>query len=296
MKPIPKSEAILSNDIHWKMTPGMGDVMMCLNTAHRTAHSLGTPVNLNLHWYFDPEIPHTQDDPETILERLYYVHDFYHDQDQVIIRHQYPGDDSLRKLRVKGTFKGVGNGLSNSWWFRESSYLPVDENKIVVWRPTFNAEVARDWKLLINHYEWDKILDNYRALGYNIVELCYRTNIREAMYHINTCKFTISYDGMWHIIARNFWKPMIVLSRSVITEFLTPWALMLNEKDIFHYTRNFDMNKKRQILFDNHYMDRQTFRFKETNPTFFKRGTGFDQLERRARWYRYKIMELHDSK
>jgi len=295
MKTIHKSEPVLTDDIHWRMTPGIGDVMTCLNSAHRTAHSLDKVVNLTLHWYFDPEIPHTPEDPENILERLYYVHDFYHDQDRIIIKHQYPGDESLRSIRVRGTFKGVGNGMSNSWWFRESCYLPTDKNKIVVWRPTFNAETARDWKLIINHYEWDKVLDNFRALGYNIVELCYRTPIREAMYHINTCRFTVSYDGMWHFMARNFWKPMIVVSRSRITQFVTPWALMMNEKDVFHYTRHFNTKKKRQILFENHYMDKQAFMFNKLTPQMTKLLSGVEQIEKRATWYRYKIMELHND-
>jgi hypothetical protein len=67
-------------------------------------------------------------------------------------------------------------------------------------------------------------------MGYDVVELCYRTPIREATYHINTCDFIICYDGMWHYIAKNFMKPMIVSSQDMITTYHTRHALRLGTK------------------------------------------------------------------
>ena len=56
------------------------------------------------------------------------------------------------------------------------------------------------------------------------------------MYHIATCKATVSYEGMWHYIAKNYHKPMIVMSADVITQLHTPNALSFSkQKDWFDY-------------------------------------------------------------
>ena len=84
---------------------------------------------------------------------------------------------------------------------------------------------------MVTNEMWDQAIDFLRSIGYNVVELSYRSPIREAHYHIATCKLVISYDGMWHYFAKNYYKPMIVASRSAITRLHTPHALTLHEID-----------------------------------------------------------------
>jgi len=295
MRAINNNDKALTDDIHWKMTPGIGDVQWALNTAHRTAHVLGRPVKLTCHWYEDPNKLHHFEDPETIMERLYYLHDYYYNQDWVNVVHQYPGDPDIYHQRNTGTFHGTGNAITNSWMFRDDVSLPVDEKKFVYFSAAHNAEQPRDWKLLIDRYEWDDVVSNLELAGFEPVELTYRTPISEVMYHINTCRFVICYDGMWHYIAKNFWKPLIVVSRSAITKFNTPHALMLDETDIMHYTKTFNEVKKRQIIFNKHRTDRQTFRLKKTwdsHPNWFRQVSGLDQLTSRAKWYKREFLKL----
>ena len=45
--------------------------------------------------------------------------------------------------------------------------------------------------------------------NYNVVELEYRTPIREVFYHLSTCEFVVGYGGMWHILSNYLDNPMI---------------------------------------------------------------------------------------
>jgi hypothetical protein len=291
MKPIAKNNPVLSKDIHWKATPGAGDIMMGLNSAHRVAHILQEPVSLTFHYFHDGMSLHHPEDAETIIERGQYIHNFYRDQHMVDVSIKLNSDDEdIDKYRARGAYRSTGNPLSSSWFFRDDCQLPIDEHKVVFWRPTFNAEVPRDWKLLLSHYDYDKILSmlSYQGLDH-AVELTYKTPISEAMYHINTAKLVLCYDGMWHYIAKNFYKPMIVISRSAVTKFNTPHCIMLSEKDIFHYMRNWDKVKSREILFDKLKEELRTFKVKAGVKY---RCNALEQIERRARWYKAKILEL----
>lgn len=249
--------------ITWRGTPGVGDFMWALNSAHNYCYEYNTKVTLEFHWEHDKDHLHHFEDPETIIERLEYMHNFYHRKDDVTVAHVYAqktrysgwkfsddlvkeDDGSVRIMAKKRPNKkrfwfesgvyhdkeGSNKGAPNSnWIFREDAFRKTDKRKVVIWRPTFNAEVPRTWKRSLTHEEWDDIISLLRQGGLNIVELTYRTPISEAMYHISTCRQIVCYDGMWHYIARNFCKPMIVMSSEGITSYHTPQAIKTNKKE-----------------------------------------------------------------
>ena len=97
-------------------------------------------------------------------------------------------------------------------------------NKIVIYRSKFNAEPPRSWKRFTNN----KPIDILKKLEYNIIEIDYRTPIREVMYHISTAEMVIGYDGMWHHVVQLFFKPFLILSNDNITKFFTPGAYMVS--------------------------------------------------------------------
>ena len=79
------------------------------------------------------------------------------------------------------------------------------------------------------------------------------------MYHISTCRQVVSYDGMWHYIARNFSKPTVIVSPEAISKYHTPNAIVASpfrekENSIFWWADNLpDMlgHSKRKA---NHYL------------------------------------------
>ena len=239
--------------VTWRGTPGVGDFMWALNCAHNHSYTTGNKIKLRFYWEHGPDYLHHFEDPETIIERLEYVHNFYHRKDDVVVEHVYNDKESRYskwkfsddcvlmndgRLRVaairrenKARFwfesgawsdKDGSQCLYSDWIFREDAFKPRDPQKVVIWRPTFNAEIPRTWKRELTNEQWDGIINSLSAAGLYTVELTYRTPISEAIYHISTCRQVVCYDGMWHYIARNFMKPMMVMSIEGVTRVHTP--------------------------------------------------------------------------
>ena len=281
----------LSDEIDWKGTPGMGDAMFGLNTAHNTARRLKKPVQLTYHWYYDSKNKYHCEDPESLIERIHYIHNFYHSSENVRIAHKFDSKDGyIYNERYIGTDEPRKNAAANSWIFREDCKLPVVKNKFVFWRPTYNAEVPRNWKLLLDHNGWDKVVNNLVINGYDPVEICYRTPICEAMYHINTAEFVVCYDGMWHYIAKNFWKPMLVLSNHSVTKIHTPHCLSFDGRSLLHYSQHINAIKRRQILFSDMWVDKCIWRLPGGGSyDHFLKCTGMHQIYTRAAWYQIEM-------
>jgi hypothetical protein len=259
--------------ITWRGTPGVGDFMWALNSAHNYSADRKLKVNLEFHWEHGEDYLHHPEDPETIIERLDYIHNFYHRKDDVVVSHVFNSTDRYtdwkfsddviypedsHKPRVitrqipKARFWFESGSYSdeegsdapiNDWTFRRDAYREIDTKKVVVWTPQFNAETPRSWKNFLTDSEWRDIIKLLRRAGMNIVELSYRTPVREAMYHISTCRLVFCYDGMWHYIARNFNRPMVVVSPEGITTYHNPQALKVSPfrdkpNNIFSLSKN----------------------------------------------------------
>lgn len=239
--------------IDFKCTPGVGDFMYILSVAYMRSFVLQKTVTLNLHWYHNKDYLFHFEDPETILERFEYVNNFYlKNNTDVVINHIFDANNSsLYVKRYYGFKKGWGEekpdsrfiGLKyNSWEFKPST-LETNPSKIVIWTQLQNAQVPRNFKQPFEKYGWEEAKKRIEAHGYDITEISYRTPISEVMYHIATCRATVSYEGMWHYVPKNYHKPMIVLSADTITQLHTPNALSFkDQKDWFdyHWFDNFD--------------------------------------------------------
>ena len=176
------SQVILTSElITWRGTPGVGDFMWALNSAHKhVADNNLDKVNLEFHWEHGEDYYHHFEDPETIIERLKYIHNFYHQKEKVMVHH---------------IFNSTG-------------------------RP-------RTWKRLFTQSDWDTAIQLLRDKGFECHEISYRTPVSEAMYLISTSRLVLCYDGIWHYIAKNFQRPLAVISSEGVTKYHTPDALRL---------------------------------------------------------------------
>lgn len=246
----------------WRGTPGVGDFMWALNCAHNYAFYYDKVVTLEFQWEHDEDYLHHFEEEETIIERLHYIHNFYYRKDDVKVTHVFNAKGRYRdrpyfedmvmqpdgRLRQRpnfkpkkrfwfesGTYKDDPGGSipPNFWTFRfdmnevRSKWI---NNKVVVWTPLENAEIPKTWKNFLTYDEWRGIIQVLRRSGLNVVELTYRTPIREAMYHISTCRMVFCYDGMWHYIAKNLQTPMVVVSTEGITSYHTEHAVKLSPR------------------------------------------------------------------
>lgn len=250
--------------VTWRGTPGVGDFMMALNACHQHAFSCNDKIELTMHWEHDEKYLHHFEDPETIIERMDYIHNFYHRKDDVEVKHVFESKDRYSDWSWKDDIKVIdgvptilhpkelgrpddmvsktrywfsdgkyvdgddavgrpeGNAPHNQWLFRKDAFRDTDKHKVVVWTPVSNAESPRWWKRKLTPNDWRVIIHKLRRQGMNVIELDYRTPVREAMYHISNCRLIVCYDGMWHYLGANFAKPMIVVSKEGVTKYHTP--------------------------------------------------------------------------
>lgn len=248
--------------VTWRGTPGVGDFMWALNSCHRyAADNNVSKINLELHWEHGEDYLHHFEDPETIIERCNYIHNFYHQQDRVEIHHIFNAQGRYRDWKFNDDVVLESNGErriasihrnkarfwfqsgfytdeqgakapNNDWIFRKDAFRDYDPNRIVYWRPTWNAEKPRTWKRLFSNEDWDKMIDQFKSMGFNMHEISYRTPASEAMYLISTARLVICYDGIWHYVAKNFARPLAVISGEGVTKYHTPNALRLNPDTI----------------------------------------------------------------
>lgn len=251
--------------VTWRGTPGVGDFMWALNSCHRYAadHNV-RKINLELHWEHGPDYLHHFEDPETIIERCNYIHNFYHQQDRVEIHHIFNADGRYKDWKFNDDVVLEANGEkriaalnahgfkarfwfqsghytddrgatapNNDWIFRPDAFQDYNPKRIVFWRPTWNAERPRTWKRIFTDSDWDLLIEHFTKLGFEMHELSYRTPASESMYLISTARMVICYDGIWHYVAKNFARPLAVISGEGVTKYHTPNALRLNPES--HY-------------------------------------------------------------
>lgn len=246
--------------VTWRGTPGVGDFMWALNSCHKYAadHNI-SKINLELHWEHGEHHNHHFEDPETIIERCNYIHNFYHQQERVEIHHIFNADGRYKHWKFDDDVVLETNGdrriaaidnhgfkarfffesghyddtpgsdaPDNDWIFREDAFQDYNPNRIVFWRPTWNAERPRTWKRIFDDSDWDHLIAHFRTLGFDMHELSYRTPVSEAMHLISTSRMVICYDGIWHYVAKNFARPLAVISGEGVTKYHTSNALRLN--------------------------------------------------------------------
>lgn len=221
------------DNIKWKTTVGIGDSMYGLNIAYMRAFVNQKPTKLQINYHFPENYYYHYEDPESVDSRVKYINKFYMWKDIVHVEHNFNCKDyKLYKNKYYGVTRYKNSELYRFWSFDPTLKTTPKYKKIVLWRPTFNAkQQLSGYKIPMLDHEWERMINILKYFGYDVVELSYRTPISEAVYHIRTCECCISYEGMWHYIAKNFFKPHIVFSSSSITNWHTPHALWIKDHE-----------------------------------------------------------------
>lgn len=246
------------NFIAAKMTPGMGDLMNAMNVAHMRSLYLQDTVRLELNWYHDKDFLYHFEDPETIFERFEYVNNFYVKKFvDVEINHVFNSKNTKlhfdrfenynRGYKVEASTPKRKKFRYNDWCFRTDIDTTPVPGKLVLWTPVWNAQDPRPFKIPFTKDKWDQVKDILTIQGYNIVEIDYRTPISEVFYHIRTCEVCLCYEGMWHYVARNMFKPMIVLTKDNITNYHTPDALIYKVRKVEEHSIRFFYEFNRRV-------------------------------------------------
>lgn len=114
----------------------------------------------------------------------------------------------------------------NTWFFQERFFdTKIYDNLVVIWRTKFISSSYPKFKDSYDSSYWDLIIPILKAQGYHVVEVCHRTPIQEVFHLIASCKFVVCYNGMYHYLAKNLVKPMIVMGDSSIIRTHNPQAV-----------------------------------------------------------------------
>lgn len=143
----------------------------------------------------------------------------------------------------------------NTWLFQERFLnVPVIDNLVVVWRTKFIDSNYPKFKDSYDSSYWDLIIPILKMKGYNVMEVSHRTPISEVFHLISRCKFIVAYNGMYHYIAKNLIKPMIVLGDSSIIKTHNPQAIHFfaphkdeTERSVLDYVLNIENNLDEMI-------------------------------------------------
>ena len=269
--------------LNWATTPGAGDFCFGLNCANNWSYENNRPILLRLHWWHGKDHLHHPEDPETIIERCDFYKSHLLPNDLVEVEHVIDSNETQYKIKKFDWFNPRSHKTTNWWTFKDSK-LPVIEKKVVVWRATFLSETPRYWKRIITNEEWNNVIATLKDQGYDVVELTYRNPISEVYYHIKTCDFLVAYDGMWHYIARNFFKPMLVASHDGITRFHTIQAVPCARKSFLLYANNIDLaqdvKNKGKFITPYDYIHKKADRLKNDFWEWYEFGTGMNYENR----------------
>jgi len=230
-----KSWSLTDNTLIIRGTVGVGDLGLSLSTAFYIANLLKTKIHLIYYWTHDEFYQHTPEDPETIIEKLKYLHSLCYKSEIVTYENVFNADHDMfngqmllnieREGKMDFEELNVPDGL-NSWKFKPHIMnKEISKRKVSLWRYNFNSYTPPTWKRSYKEEDWQYIMDSLKRQGWQIQELCYRTPIREALYHIQTSRFCVGYDGMWHYLARMLYKPTIITGDSTIVNVHNPQCM-----------------------------------------------------------------------
>lgn len=210
-----------------------------------TGADFSDPINFNL--YYSDEVtkhkPLHQDDDETPLDQQeYYFRNALFKTDKIDrVYSYYEGKFDTRRgyLHMGGKADPMMHFIHMDpfrEWIKLSlnekqkknlifrNMLPTQKNKVCVWgwresdvtTRRYNRKHALSNKHrthkteVFSEDEWN-ILIEYLKSRFTVVELFYRTPIREVFYHLRTCDFSIGTTGMYHNTSAGLGNPQISL-------------------------------------------------------------------------------------
>lgn len=220
--------------IKWKGTVGIGDSMYGLNIAYMRSFVNQKPTTIDIHYFFPKDDIYHYEDPEPLIERVEYLRSRFLWKDIVNVNYIFNSEDTrLYQHKYYNVKRHRFSELYRYWSFDPTLNTTPKYGKIVLWRPTNNLrQQLSGYKMPLLESQWQKLIDILGYFGYDVVEIDYRTPISEVVYHIRTCECCISYEGMWHYVSKNFFKPHIVFSSSNITKWHTPAAIRIDDEKL----------------------------------------------------------------
>ena len=195
-------------NLEWQGGIGYGDIVGPISYAHNLSYQLKEKVHLNLHWKTSIDHIYSDNTPERLHEQAEFIHnmceksgtevslDFvfnseYTERFNNYYLHAYDDDPKHNEWLVSDHFK----------------HTPI-KNKIVINSTIENVEPLQEYSEWYKEWkdaqkeDWIPLIQNLKSVGYDIIEVGYRTPINECIEHIRTAEVFLGYHGSTLWLAR----------------------------------------------------------------------------------------------
>lgn len=211
--------------IEWRSKEGYGDFITGLGYSHSSVIKYQKPVHINFHWPNPKNYLMSDKDKESIFYRFSHILEWFKPVKDLTITHQFESIPEYRFINELEEF----NPLHGLWY--PNRQLSFEPNLVIMWSSRYNLEFPGYHKDPLYHY-WDVIKKQLKFLGYNVVEVTYRTPVKKVMNLISRCEFGIGYEGMMHQLFKFMWKPIIVATqREKLARLLVVQAALVTKPD-----------------------------------------------------------------
>lgn len=216
-----------------------GSLVRNLSYLFLYCHNFVGRINLNLFWHPKEFLKHNHyEDVESWIEKNNYIVKKLNISADINITHYVATNKRMPVIEIVGEEDLDGKMIRKRYTFPNKSMFKINlktqKDKVCFWRYDKNALTNhRDsdhYEVWVkeNSYTPEEWCQLYEFLNerYNVVELEYRTPIREVYYHLSTCEFVVGYGGMWHNLSDYLDNPIISI--------LNPERTLINDHRTFY--------------------------------------------------------------
>ena len=188
-------------NLEWQGGQGYGDVLGPICYAHNISYHLNQTVNLTLHWKTPKDYLYSADTPEPLYAQAEIINSMC-EKSGTDVNLRFEFDSSYEKRFSNYYEEAVYDDPKHNEWKVSSEYKhsPIS-GKIVINSILQNIEPLdtysngrKVWKD-IQGKDWSPLISKLKELGYDVVEVGYRTPIKECIEEIRTCELFIGYHG-----------------------------------------------------------------------------------------------------
>jgi hypothetical protein len=209
--------------IQWRANEGIGDFVSGICYAHSSVLKYQKPVRATFHWPNRKDFLFAPDDTESIYDRFECVLNHLKSVDGLTVDHVFESQPKFRYINLLDEF----NPMHGLWYTKQPTI--IESGLVVLWTSRHNTKFV-GYQKDPAHDMWDEIVKRLEMRGYNIVEVTYRTPIKEMIDLIHRCEFGLGYQGLAMHLYKFMWKPLIVISgRAKWCRFLVPQAYTLDD-------------------------------------------------------------------
>jgi len=188
-------------NLEWRGGIGYGDIIGPISYAHNLSYQLKERVHLNLHWKTSKDYIYSDNTPERLHEQAEFIHNMCEKSGTEVSLDFIFNSDYEERFNNYYLSAILDDPKHNEWLVSERfKHTPI-KNKIAINSTLENIEPLREYTEYDKEWkdaqkeDWVPLIQNLKSVGYDVVEVGYRTPINECVEHIRTAEVFLGYHG-----------------------------------------------------------------------------------------------------